>query len=227
MLFLFFLFSGAQNLWRHSRIPWGKVHILSWLFICLVLARRTFHCGIVHILVMIKFQCVGQVLPSYQNRQIGALDETADAPQSPLSSLLSPLYSLLSHTHSPREGVFVETLWRCCHGNQGCKSWSWDGRGNSLILTDPKNVAEFTMRSRRGETWLAALLAARCVSRCSAAPLRSYGYSLRVAPHSALCSLRRGFPFLLPMRFNCLWSARWHQLRCICLCSPFVLHYNN
>ena len=28
ILFLFFLFSGAQNLWRHSRIPWGKVHIL-------------------------------------------------------------------------------------------------------------------------------------------------------------------------------------------------------
>ena len=24
ILFLFFLFSGAQNLWRHYRIPWGK-----------------------------------------------------------------------------------------------------------------------------------------------------------------------------------------------------------
>ena len=33
---------------------------------------------------------------SYQNRQIGALDETADAPQSSLFSLLSPLFSLLS-----------------------------------------------------------------------------------------------------------------------------------
>ena len=32
---------------------------------------------------------VGQVLPSYQNRQISALDETADAPQSSLLSLLS------------------------------------------------------------------------------------------------------------------------------------------
>ena len=29
--FFFVLFSGAQNLWRHSRILWGKVHILSWL----------------------------------------------------------------------------------------------------------------------------------------------------------------------------------------------------
>ena len=35
---------------------------------------------------------VGQVLPSYQNRQISALDETADAPQSSLFSLLSFLF---------------------------------------------------------------------------------------------------------------------------------------
>ena len=48
---------------------------------------------------------VGQVLPSYQNRQISALDETADAPRSrlffllstlSLSTLLSSLFSLLS-----------------------------------------------------------------------------------------------------------------------------------
>ena len=55
----------------------------------------TFPCGIVHILVMIRLRVVyggrrvGQVLPSYQNRQISALDETADAPQSSLFSLLS------------------------------------------------------------------------------------------------------------------------------------------
>ena len=55
----------------------------------------TFHCGIVHILVMIRSRVVfggrrvGRVPPSYQNRQISALDETADAPQSGLFSLLS------------------------------------------------------------------------------------------------------------------------------------------
>ena len=55
----------------------------------------TLPCGIVHILVMISLRVVyggrrvGQVLPSYQNRQISALDETADAPQSSLFSLLS------------------------------------------------------------------------------------------------------------------------------------------
>ena len=59
----------------------------------------TFPCGMVHILVMIRLRVVfggrrgGQVLPSYQNRQISALDETADAPQSGLSPLLSlPLH---------------------------------------------------------------------------------------------------------------------------------------
>ena len=60
----------------------------------------TFPCGIVHILVMIRLSVVyggrrvGQVLPSYQNGQISALDETADAPQSSLFSLLSFLFSL-------------------------------------------------------------------------------------------------------------------------------------
>ena len=59
----------------------------------------TFPCGIVHILVMIRLRVgyggrrVGHVLPSYQNRQISAIDETADAPQSGLFSLLSCLIS--------------------------------------------------------------------------------------------------------------------------------------
>ena len=63
---------------------------LCWLVV-------SFPCGIVHILVMIRLRVVygrrrvGQVLPSYQNRQIGALDETADAPQSSLFSLFSSL----------------------------------------------------------------------------------------------------------------------------------------
>ena len=38
---------------------------------------------------------VGQVLPSYQNRQISALDETADAPQSSLSSPLLSLHTMV------------------------------------------------------------------------------------------------------------------------------------
>ena len=60
----------------------------------------TFPCGMVHILVMIRLRVVfggwrvGQVLPSYQNRQISALDETADAPQSNFFSLLSFVFSL-------------------------------------------------------------------------------------------------------------------------------------
>ena len=58
----------------------------------------TFPCGMVHILVMIRLRVVhggrrvGQVLPSNQNHQIGAFDETADAPQSSLFSLLSSLF---------------------------------------------------------------------------------------------------------------------------------------
>ena len=60
----------------------------------------TFPCGIVHILVVVRLRVVyggrvGQVLPSYQNRQISALDETADAPQFSLFSFLSSLFSLL------------------------------------------------------------------------------------------------------------------------------------
>ena len=62
----------------HSELALFALH---WLVV-------TFHCGIVHILVMFRLRVVyggrrvGQVLPSYQNRQINALDETADAPQS-------------------------------------------------------------------------------------------------------------------------------------------------
>ena len=98
ILFLFFLFSGAQNLWRHFKIPWLKVHILSWLYFLCIGSSSLFPVEIVHILVMIRLRVVyggrrvGQVPPSYQNRQIGAFDETADAPQSGLlfSSLLFP-----------------------------------------------------------------------------------------------------------------------------------------
>ena len=69
----------------------------------------TFPCGIVHILVMIRLRVVfggrrvGQVPPSYQNRQISALDETADAPQSSLFFLLSALRSPLSSLLSPSQ----------------------------------------------------------------------------------------------------------------------------
>ena len=75
----------------HSELALFALH---WLVV-------TFPCGIVHILVMIRLRVVhggrrvGQVLPSYQNRQMSALDETADAPQSSLFSLL--LSSSLFH----------------------------------------------------------------------------------------------------------------------------------
>ena len=71
----------------HSELA---IFALYWLVV-------TFPCGIVHILVTIRLRVVyggrqvGQVLPSYQNRQISALDETADAAQSGLFSLLSSL----------------------------------------------------------------------------------------------------------------------------------------
>ena len=61
----------------------------------------TFPCGMVHNLEMIRLRVVcggrrvGQVLPSYQNRQISALDETAGAPLSSLFSLLSSFSSCL------------------------------------------------------------------------------------------------------------------------------------
>ena len=43
ILFLFFLFSGAQNLWQHFRIPWGRVHILSWLYLLCIGSSSLFH----------------------------------------------------------------------------------------------------------------------------------------------------------------------------------------
>ena len=79
----------------HSELP---SFALYWFVV-------TFPCGIVHILV-IKLKDVnggrrvGQVLPSYQNRQISALDETADAPQSSPFSLLPSPFSLLSSPFS-------------------------------------------------------------------------------------------------------------------------------
>ena len=36
-------FFSAQNLWRHSRIPWGKVHILSWLYLLCIGSSSLFH----------------------------------------------------------------------------------------------------------------------------------------------------------------------------------------
>ena len=38
-----FLFSGAQNLWRHSWTPWGKVHILSWLYLLCIGSSSLYH----------------------------------------------------------------------------------------------------------------------------------------------------------------------------------------
>ena len=81
-----------DSLWKraHSELA---LFALYWLVVA-------FPCVIVHILVMIRLRVVsggrrvGHVLPAYQNRQISALDETADAPQS--LSLVSPLFSLLS-----------------------------------------------------------------------------------------------------------------------------------
>ena len=45
---------------------------------------------------------MGQVLPSYQNRQISALDETADAPQS--SVFFLHLSSFNTYLSSPDSG---------------------------------------------------------------------------------------------------------------------------
>ena len=94
-----FFFSRVLNICGTLQDSLGKsahselaLFALYWLVV-------TFPNGIVHILVMIRLRVacggrrVGQVQPAYQNRQIGAPDETADAPQSSLCSLL---YSLLS-----------------------------------------------------------------------------------------------------------------------------------
>ena len=54
---------------------------------------------------------VGQVLPTYQNRKISALDETADAPQSGLFiSVLQKLISLLQKT-CPRRSLAAPRGW--------------------------------------------------------------------------------------------------------------------
>ena len=99
-MFLFFSFLGCSKSVAALPDSLGKsaqsqlaLFALYWLVV-------TFPCGTVHILVMIRLRVVfggrrvGQVLPSYQNRQISALDETADAPQSSLFSLFSFHFSL-------------------------------------------------------------------------------------------------------------------------------------
>ena len=93
-LFCFLGFSKSlaalqDSLWKsaHSELA---LFALYWLVV-------TFPCGTVHILVLIRLRVVfggrrvGQVLPSYQNRQIGALGETADAPLLFSSLLFSSL----------------------------------------------------------------------------------------------------------------------------------------
>ena len=68
-----------------------------------------------HILVVIRLRVVyggrrvGQVLPSYQNRQISALDETADAPRSSLFPLFT-LPPLLSSPSSLFPLLFLSPL---------------------------------------------------------------------------------------------------------------------
>ena len=88
----FFIFPSFSFCFRfftkcfHSRIPWGKSEHSELALFALYSLVVTFPCGMVHILVMIRLRVihggrwVGQVLLSYQNRQICALDETADAP---------------------------------------------------------------------------------------------------------------------------------------------------
>ena len=96
-----FFFSRVLKIWGGTPGFLGeKVHILSWLhLLCigsssLILVERcTF---MIRLRVVFGGRRVGQVLPSYQNRQISALDETADAPQSRLSpSSLSHFISVL------------------------------------------------------------------------------------------------------------------------------------
>ena len=90
-----FSFLGCSKSVAAFRILWGKSAHSELASFALVWLVVTFPCGMVHILVMIRLRVVfcgrrvGQVLPSHQNRQISALDETADAPQSNLSLLFS------------------------------------------------------------------------------------------------------------------------------------------
>ena len=80
-----------------------KWHILSWLYFLCIGSSSLFPLEQCTFWVMIRLRVVyggrrvGQVLPSYQNRQISALDETDDAPQSSLCSLhLSSVNTCLS-----------------------------------------------------------------------------------------------------------------------------------
>ena len=94
ILFLFFSFVGCSKsvaALQDSLVQSAHFELALFALYWLVV---TFPCGMVHIMVMIRLRVVfggrrvGQVLPSNQNHQIGAFDETADAPQSSLFSLL-------------------------------------------------------------------------------------------------------------------------------------------
>ena len=126
------IFGGTSGFLGKSAHSELASFALCWLVV-------TFPCGIVHTLVMIRFRVekrgrrVGQVLPSHQNRQISALDETADAPHSSLFSLLSSLFSLLSSlalslflsfSLSARLASLVE-----CVGLVGCRVTVFCGLG--------------------------------------------------------------------------------------------------
>ena len=43
IVFLFFLYSEAKNLWLHFRIPRGKVHILNWLYLLCIGSTSLYH----------------------------------------------------------------------------------------------------------------------------------------------------------------------------------------
>ena len=115
---------------------------LCWLVV-------TFPCGIVHILVMIRLRVlfggrrVGQVPPSHQNRQISALDKTADAPQSSLFSSLfiSVLLIILSSTQScpspsPRSPLVSGYPFSQGNGTHSEKVWSSPReKGTRLVLS--------------------------------------------------------------------------------------------
>ena len=89
-LFSFLGYSKSVAALQDSLVKSAHSELALFALYWLVVA---FPCGTVHILVTIRLRVVfggrrvGQVLPSYQNRQISALDETADAPQSSLFSL--------------------------------------------------------------------------------------------------------------------------------------------
>ena len=134
ILFLFFLFSSAQNLWWHSRIPWGKCTFWAGS-ICFVLARRHFsllngaHSGEKHV----------------ESRIWGAAGGSSHtfAPESPdwcprwdgwrtsVKSLLSSLFSLFSLSRSPRRSlpgpsraISLFFLWNDAHSVKVCSSES-------------------------------------------------------------------------------------------------------